>query len=189
MLRKSHDNNVTNSSHFHDIYGTITFMNEEKPMTIRKNIALVAHDHKKQDLIDWCLWNREALKSHQFLGTGTTGKLISEALGFEVERFQSGPLGGDQQIGAKIVEREIDILIFFWDPLEPMSHDPDIKALLRLAVLWNIPTACNVSTADFLISSPLFGSDYARALPDFSYDQQRRVDLNDSTRLMIKTED
>ena len=142
-------------------------------MTIHKKIALVAHDHKKQDLLDWCVYNRDALQPHQFVGTGTTGKLIGDALGFEVTRFQSGPLGGDQQIGAQIVERQIDILIFFWDPLEPMSHDPDIKALLRLAVLWNIPTACNLSTADFLISSPLFCGDYSRAIPDFTDYQNR----------------
>lgn len=106
-------------------------MKNTLPMGVQKKIALVAHDHKKQDLIDWCEKHKDALKNHRFFGTGTTGKLVEAALGFEVHRFQSGPLGGDQQIGAKIVENEIDVLIFFWDPLEPMSHDPDIKALLR----------------------------------------------------------
>lgn len=144
-------------------------------MGVQKKIALVAHDHKKQDLIAWCNKHKEALSNHLFFGTGTTGKLVEAALGFEVHRFQSGPLGGDQQIGAKIVENEIDVLIFFWDPLEPMSHDPDIKALLRLAVLWNIPTASNITTADFLISSPLFASEYERLVPDFSTYQNRPV--------------
>ena len=134
----------------------------------QKNIALVAHDHKKQDLIAWCEKHYDALKAHRFVGTGTTGQLIERALGFKVHCFQSGPWGGDQQIGAKIVEKDIDVLIFFWDPLEPMSHDPDIKALLRLAVLWNIPTASNIATADFLISSPLFANAYERVVPDFT---------------------
>lgn len=143
-------------------------MNTNIQMNVQKNIALVAHDHKKQDLIEWCKKHYDALKSHHFFATGTTGQLIEKALGFSVHRFQSGPLGGDQQIGAKIVENEIDVLIFFWDPLEPMSHDPDIKALLRLAVLWNIPTASNITTADFLITSPLFVSEYVRVVPDFT---------------------
>ncbi|MGL4766629.1 MAG: methylglyoxal synthase [Formosimonas sp.] len=138
-----------------------------------KKIALVAHDHKKADLLTWCAYNRGALAAHEFVATGTTGKMIHDALGFDVTRFQSGPLGGDQQIGAQIVINQIDVLIFFWDPLEPMSHDPDIKALLRLAVLWNIPTACNVATADFLISSPLFGGDYNRVIPDFTSHNNR----------------
>lgn len=142
-------------------------------LPITKRIALVAHDHKKQDLIDWCKKHKDTLKPHIFCGTGTTGQLVADATGFTVERFLSGPLGGDQQIGAKIAESEIDILIFFWDPLEPMSHDPDIKALLRLAVLWNIPTASNLATADFLISSPLFGQEYVRQQIDFTDYQQR----------------
>ena len=157
-------------------------MNANLQMGAQKNIALVAHDHKKQDLIAWCEKHQDALKSHRFFGTGTTGQLIENALGFSVHRFQSGPLGGDQQIGAKIVENEIDVLIFFWDPLEPMSHDPDIKALLRLAVLWNIPTASNVTTADFLITSPLFASDYVRVLPDFSDYRNRLTASHQSTR-------
>ena len=154
-------------------------MNTQLQMNVQKNIALVAHDHKKQDLIRWCEKHHEALKPHRFFGTGTTGQLIENALGFSVHRFQSGPLGGDQQIGAKIVENEIDVLIFFWDPLEPMSHDPDIKALLRLAVLWNIPTASNITTADFLITSPLFVSEYVRVLPDFTNYRNRLAASSD----------
>mgnify|MGYP003477603081 FL=1 len=148
-------------------------------MSIKK-IALVAHDHKKQDLLTWCTYNRSILAPHEFVGTGTTGQLIESALGFSVQKFNSGPLGGDQQIGAAIVEGDIDFLVFCWDPLEPMSHDPDITALLRLAVLCNIPTACNVATADFIISSPLFASDYQRAVPDFSAYRQRALSLSDN---------
>lgn len=140
-----------------------------------KKIALIAHDHKKYDLLEWCERHKPMLQNHVFFATGTTGKLIEERLGFKVRCFQSGPLGGDQQIGAHLVEGEIDLLIFFWDPLEPMSHDPDIKALLRLAVLWNIPSACNVATADYMISSPHFNGDYERKIPDFTAYKQRPI--------------
>jgi methylglyoxal synthase len=131
-----------------------------------KHIALIAHDNKKVDLLEWAKFNRETLAGHHLYATGTTGDLLSKELGLEITRYASGPLGGDQQIGARISEGKIDFLIFFWDALEPQPHDPDIKALLRLAVLWNIPTACNRATADFMISSPLMQQDYPHPTPD-----------------------
>jgi methylglyoxal synthase len=131
-------------------------------------IALIAHDNKKADITDWARFNRAVLTQHSLIATGTTGEMLKRELGLEVICLRSGPLGGDQQIGARIAEGEIDLLIFFWDPLEPQPHDPDVKALLRLAVLWNIPVACNRASADFLISSPLLGQAYDRMLPDFS---------------------
>jgi methylglyoxal synthase len=124
----------------------------------RRRIALVAHDGRKQDMREWAEFNRDVLAGHDLFGTGTTGLMLSEELGLPVTRFRSGPLGGDQQIGARIADGEIDLLVFFWDPLEPHPHDHDVKALLRIAVLWNIPVACNRATADFLISSPLLNS-------------------------------
>jgi methylglyoxal synthase len=133
-----------------------------------KNIALVAHDNKKQDLSDWARFNKPLLQSHSIFATGTTGKLLEEVLEVNVTKFQSGPLGGDQQIGSHITEGKIDFLIFFWDPLEPQPHDPDVKALLRIALVWNIPTACNRATADFLISSSLMDKNYTRLVQDFT---------------------
>jgi len=131
----------------------------------QKRIVLVAHDNKKKDLLEWVRFNRETLLEHNLMATGTTGRLIEEELGITIERFMSGPLGGDQQIGARIAEGGIDMMIFFWDPLEAQPHDPDVKALLRIAVVWNLPIACNRSTADFLISSPLLGEPYKRQEP------------------------
>lgn len=138
------------------------------PMGRRKRIALVAHDHRKTDLLDWARFNREALLDHQLYATGGTGKLLEKELGFEIHRLLSGPLGGDQQLGSRIAEGSVDMLIFFWDPLEPQPHDPDVKALLRLAVLYNLPTASNRSTADFLISSPLFQASYDRQQSNYA---------------------
>jgi|HubBroStandDraft_5_1064220.scaffolds.fasta_scaffold06616_3 methylglyoxal synthase len=131
-------------------------------------IALIAHDHKKADITEWARFNRAVLAQHELIATGTTGELIGRELRLPVTCLRSGPLGGDQQIGARIAEGEVDLLIFFWDPLEPQPHDPDVKALLRLAVVWNIPVACNRASADFLISSPLLGRSYDRMTPDFS---------------------
>ncbi len=142
---------------------------EYKSLPIReiKKIALVAHDNKKLDLLEWVKFNKDALFKHKLYATGNTGKLIEQELSIEINKLKSGPLGGDQQIGAKIAEGEIDFLIFFWDPLESLSHDPDVKALLRIAVVWNTPVACNRATADFMISSTLMSGDYHRLIPDY----------------------
>jgi methylglyoxal synthase len=139
----------------------------DETLSARKRIGLVAHDHKKRDLLEWAVYNRRMLATHDLVATGTTGTLLEEELGVGVLKLQSGPLGGDLQIGALIADASIDLLIFFWDPLAAQPHDPDIKALLRIAMVWNIPVACNRATADFLISSPLMTSDYVRALPDY----------------------
>jgi methylglyoxal synthase len=133
----------------------------------KKRIALVAHDHKKRDLLEWAKFNKDLLVKHELYATGTSGKLLEQELGVEVHKLQSGPLGGDQQIGAKISEHEIDLLIFFWDPLMQQPHDTDVKALLRIAVVWNIPVACNRASADFMISSPLMSGVYQRQQPDY----------------------
>jgi methylglyoxal synthase len=139
----------------------------------RKRIALVAHDNKKQDLLDWARYNRDLLARHELLATGTTGRMLEVALEAPVIKLQSGPLGGDLQIGSKIAEGLIDFVIFFWDPLEAQPHDPDVRALLRIAVVWNIPVACNRASADFMISSPLMTSSYQRALPDYESYRER----------------
>ena len=133
-------------------------------MAVRKRLALIAHDHCKAELLEWARFNRGTLVGHELCATGTTGALLTTALGLPVTRFMSGPLGGDQQVGAAIVEGRIDFVIFFWDPLEPQPHDVDVKALLRVAVVHNVPIACNRSTADFLLSSPLMHREYERLL-------------------------
>jgi methylglyoxal synthase len=148
------------------------------PMGPVKKIALVAHDNKKRDMVEWARYNRFLLAYHIVYATGTTGAILEGELGFGVHKLQSGPLGGDQQIGAKIVDDEIDFLIFFWDPLEPQPHDPDVKALLRMAVVWNIPIACNRATADFMLSSTLMDDEYARLVPDYEGYRTREVALS-----------
>lgn len=140
-----------------------------------KKIGLVAHDNKKLDLIEWVKFNRPLLMDHDLVATGTTGALLEEVLGVGIRKLQSGPLGGDQQLGALIADGEIDFLVFFWDPLEPQPHDPDVKALLRIAVVWNIPIACNRASADFMVSSPLMSSDYERQMPDYQAYIDRQV--------------
>lgn len=140
-----------------------------------KKIALVAHDNKKRDLVEWAKFNRDLLAHHKVYATGTTGIILEEELGIEITKLQSGPLGGDQQIGAKIADGEIDFLIFFWDPLEPLPHDPDVKALLRIAVVWNIPIACNRASADFMISSHLMDEEYDRLVPDYDDYRARKI--------------
>ena len=137
----------------------------ELAVPARKTIALVAHDNMKEELLEWVGAHRDELAKHTLIGTGTTGGLVAEKIGLPVERLRSGPLGGDQQIGGRISEGEVDVLLFFWDPLEPQPHDPDIKALLRIAVVWNIPVACNRASADFIMSSPFMGTDYVRRVP------------------------
>ena len=132
-----------------------------------KRIALVAHDNMKREMLEWATEHKDELKNHTLIATGSTGKLIADNTGLTLERMRSGPLGGDQQIGARISEASIDILLFFWDPLEPQPHDPDIRALLRIAVVWNIPVACNRASADFILSSPLLGAKYQRRVPKY----------------------
>jgi methylglyoxal synthase len=153
-----------------------------RKMSGTKRIALVAHDNKKSELIEWAVYNKTALSKHQLFGTGTTGSLVQEALGQTVTKFLSGPLGGDQQIGARIAEGKIDVLIFFWDPMEAQPHDPDIKALLRLAVTWNIPFACDRATADFMLTSPLMYADYEVVVPDYSLYNNRLRNPNQSPK-------
>jgi methylglyoxal synthase len=139
-----------------------------------KKIALVAHDSKKLDLLEWARFNRNLLAAHELYATGTTGDLLARGADLEIIKLKSGPWGGDQQIGAKIADGDLDFLIFFWDPLETQPHDTDVKALLRIAVVWNIPVACNRATADFLVSSQLMSEDYRRIVPDYQGYVDRR---------------
>ncbi len=150
-------------------------MSEIRKLSEEKHIALVAHDKKKKDLIDWAEHNRNMLSRHQLFATGTTGKLLEERLGFPIHKLFSGPLGGDQQVGAMIADGRIDLLVFFWDPMEAQPHDSDVKALLRLAVAWNILIACNRTTADFILTSALMNEDYIVAVPDFSKYLERSI--------------
>lgn len=150
-------------------------MDKIRKLSARKRIALIAHDHKKPELIDWATYNKTVLTRHQLYATGTTGKLLEEALDVPVTRLLSGPLGGDQQIGAMIAEGKIDVMIFFWDPMQAQPHDPDIKALLRLGVVWNIPFACDRATADFILTSPLMHGEYESKIPDYGGYLRRNV--------------
>lgn len=137
---------------------------QNKVIGKEKRIALIAHDNRKADLLEWAKYNRNLLSQHKLFATGTTGSILAEALDLSIHLFKSGPLGGDQQVGSKIADGEIDFVIFFWDPLEPHPHDVDVKALLRIAVVYNIPIACNRSSADFMISSALMHQEYERVL-------------------------
>ncbi len=159
-------------------------MNQTHILKQIKRIALVAHDNKKADLIDWATYNKTVLTRHELIATGTTGKLLEEQLKYPVKQLFSGPLGGDQQIGAMIAEGKIDIIVFFWDPMEAQAHDSDVKALLRLAVAWNIIIACNRTTADFILTSALMQQDYQVALPDYSTYLQRRVIVPDTDAVL-----
>lgn len=141
---------------------------KEISLPAAKSIALVAHDNRKKDLLAWCKKHRADLSSHTLFATGTTGTLIETETGLPIAKLLSGPLGGDQQVGALISEGKLDMLIFFWDPFEPMPHDPDVKALLRIAAVWNIPIACNQSSADFMVSSPFFNGESQHWVPDYA---------------------
>ena len=157
-------------------------------VTPRKRIALVAHDHRKADLLEWARYNRDLLANHELMATGTTGALLEEVLNIPVVKLQSGPLGGDQQVGARIAEGTVDLIIFFWDPLQPQPHDPDVKALLRIAVVWNIPAACNRASADYMISSPLLTSEYERRLPEYEDYRNRMVKVRDAADVVAQAE-
>lgn len=144
-------------------------------MKAKKRIALVAHDERKDDLLEWITKNASVLAGHDLYATGTTGGLVSEKCGLAINRLKSGPLGGDQQLGAMIADGKLDLLIFFWDPMAAQPHDVDVKALLRMSVLYNIPSACNRSTADFMIASPLFNEAYTPKLKDYSHYIGRKI--------------
>jgi len=142
----------------------------------QKNIALIAHDGKKKEMLDWCEWNKEILSKHFLSGTGTTARMITDRIGLPVRIFNSGPLGGDQQIGAKIVEGVLDFIVFFSDPLTAQPHDTDVKALLRIALVYDVPIATNRSSADFMITSPLMNEEYQRQIINFHHTAQQRVE-------------
>ncbi|MCX8473982.1 MAG: methylglyoxal synthase [Sediminibacterium sp.] len=148
---------------------------KKRKLPIHKTIAMIAHDHRKKDLIEWAVYNKTVLSKHHLVATGTTGKLLETSLGQDVTKCLSGPLGGDQQIGAMIANGDIDIIIFFWDPMEAQPHDSDVKALLRLGVLWNIPMACDRSTADFIMTSPLMHEVYECTLTNYKDYLNRKV--------------
>lgn len=159
-----------------------------QPIGARKNIVLIAHDNRKQDLVKWVKKNNDALSQHVLCGTGTTAALIQAETGLTVKGYRSGPLGGDQQIGAKIVEGEIDMMIFFWDPLSMQPHDPDVKALLRIAVLYDIPVANNQATADFLVHSVYMGQRYPRVMVDYGNRVQPQVEETQVKSIPLKKE-
>jgi methylglyoxal synthase len=146
-----------------------------RKLDARKRIVLVAHDNKKAELVEWAVYNKTVLGKHRLYATGTTGALLEETLDQSISKFLSGPLGGDLQVGAKIAEGKIDVLIFFWDPMEAQPHDPDVKALLRVAVTYNIPVACNRATADFLLTSHLMHEEYQAILPDYTLYLKRKI--------------
>ena len=148
---------------------------ETRIMGRRKRIALVAHDNKKRDLVEWAIFNKATIAKHSLYATGTTGSLLEEKLGQSITKLQSGPLGGDLQIGAMIAEGKIDVLIFFWDPMEAQPHDPDIKALLRISATWNIPVACDRASADFILTSPLMEEQYEPVIEDYSVYIKRKL--------------
>jgi len=154
-----------------------------------KSIALVVHDNRKKDLVEWAEWNYKDLLEHKLICTGTTGTMVETAiknkigkdaeLKFEIKKLKSGPLGGDQQLGALIAEGQVDIIIFFWDPMEPHPHDVDVKALLRISVLYNVPTACNRATADFMVSSTFFNEKYVAITKDYSEYIKRNINIDE----------
>ncbi|MDI9365836.1 MAG: methylglyoxal synthase [Flavobacterium sp.] len=150
-------------------------MSVTKKLSTRKRIALIAHDHKKDEMSQWAIFNKTVLARHELFATGTTGKMVEEALDRPVKKFLSGPLGGDQQIGSLIATGDIDIVIFFWDPMEAQPHDTDVKALLRLCAVWNIPMACDRSTADFIITSPFMHEEYEAIIPDYNGYLKRNI--------------
>lgn len=150
-------------------------MSVTKKLSARKRIALIAHDHKKDEMSQWAIFNKTVLARHELFATGTTGKMVEEALDRPVKKFLSGPLGGDQQIGSLIATGDIDIVIFFWDPMEAQPHDTDIKALLRLCAVWNIPMACDRSTADFIMTSPFMHEEYEAIIPDYNNYLKRNI--------------
>ena len=155
-----------------------TLVAEHLPASDARRIALIAHDNKKQDMLEWARYNLPLLTRHELFATATTGRLLQEQLGLPVTCFRSGPFGGDQQIGARIADGEIDLLVFLWDPLEPQPHDPDVKALLRVAVVCNIPVACNRATADFIISSPLMDRSHQPWDPALEQARHNQVTLS-----------